>query len=79
MAKRNRAVSVLALPFAVIVWFVGWVFFWADSKKQDFTHNKTLTKKRFNATHRAPVGGRALVFHPMPIQHSAAQTLSHTK
>jgi len=39
MIKRSRKVSLLALPFAVVIWFVGWVFFWVDSKKQDGKRN----------------------------------------
>jgi len=35
MAKRNRTISLLALPFAASIWFVGWIFCSVNSKKRD--------------------------------------------
>jgi uncharacterized membrane protein len=29
---RNRAIIVLLLPVAIILWMVGWIVFWAASK-----------------------------------------------
>ena len=34
MVKRNRVMSLLAAPFAVTIWFVGWIFISVNSKKQ---------------------------------------------
>lgn len=31
---RNRAVMVLLMPIALIVWVVGWVLFWAGSTEE---------------------------------------------
>jgi hypothetical protein len=38
MAKRNRALSVIILPAAVLVWVIGWGLFWIGSKKELFRH-----------------------------------------
>jgi hypothetical protein len=32
MHRRNRFVAVLVMPVAVILWAVGWVFYWFGSK-----------------------------------------------
>jgi hypothetical protein len=45
MNKRKIAFAVLTLPFAVPIWFVGWIFYWGDSKKPRTKVNLTNTRK----------------------------------
>jgi hypothetical protein len=47
MAKRNRIVSLLALPFVASIWFVGWVLYCVNSPKRNF--------KRVGVKQRSPV------------------------
>jgi hypothetical protein len=48
MARRNRALSVIILPAAVVVWFIGWGLFWIGSKKELFKRKaESLVQKEF--------------------------------
>ena len=32
--KRNRAVSLLIMPGLILMWFVGWSFYWIGSQRR---------------------------------------------
>jgi len=34
MSRRNNAFLILVLPFAVLVWSIGWFFYWIGSGKE---------------------------------------------
>ena len=39
MPERNRTASILLLPIAVLIWFMGWGLYWVGWKKEQ-TRNK---------------------------------------
>lgn len=43
MPKRSRIVVLFTLPIAMILWFIGWGFYWLGSKKE-MAKPKTITK-----------------------------------
>ena len=57
MAKRNRIVSLLALPFVASIWFVGWVLYCVNSTKRNV--------KAIGATRIIPVSASSRSVHSM--------------
>ena len=34
MARRNRALSIMAMPIAILLFFIGWSLYWTGFKKE---------------------------------------------
>jgi hypothetical protein len=46
MLKRNRTTSILLLPLAVLLWFMGWGIYWAGWKKEQTRNKPRLAVQR---------------------------------
>jgi hypothetical protein len=45
MRKRRPAISLLAMPIVVLIWFIGWSLFWFGEKKKKLKPDSAYKKE----------------------------------
>jgi hypothetical protein len=48
MPKRNRAICLVAMPLATILFVLGWIFYWFGSRRQMEVKIKQKSNSEFN-------------------------------
>lgn len=43
MPRRNRALSIMVMPIAILLFFIGWSLNWTGSKKEPRRHKVKLS------------------------------------
>ena len=50
MPKRKRIFVLLAMPFAVFLWFIGWTLYWVGTKKEKLKPEPVKKKESVTLT-----------------------------
>ena len=46
MPRRKRARSIMAMPIAILLFFIGWSLYWIGSKKEPRRHKVKLPSQK---------------------------------